>query len=92
MTLAGLINALRVAGKEMKNVKIVFYGAGASNTTIARLILKGGANPENVVMFDTKGSLNRKRKDIEEDKAFYHKWEICQDNRIHLASKILKPH
>ena len=70
VTLAGLINALRVAGKEMKNVKIVFYGAGASNTTISRLILKDGADPGKVVMFDTKGSLNKKRKDIEADKAF----------------------
>ena len=78
VTLAGLINALRVAGKEMKNVKIVFFGAGASNTTIARLILKDGADPDKVVMFDTKGSLNKKRKDIEADKAFYRKWEICQ--------------
>jgi malate dehydrogenase (oxaloacetate-decarboxylating) len=78
VTLAGLINALRVAGKEMKNVKIVFFGAGASNTTIARLILKDGADPGKVVMFDTKGSLNKKRKDIEADKAFYRKWEICQ--------------
>ncbi len=41
VTLAGLINALRIVGKEMKNVKIVFYGAGASNTTIARLISEG---------------------------------------------------
>jgi malate dehydrogenase (oxaloacetate-decarboxylating) len=78
VTLAGLINALRVAGKELKNAKIVFFGAGASNTTIARLILKDGADPGKVVMFDTKSSLNKKRKDIEADKAFYRKWEICQ--------------
>jgi malate dehydrogenase (oxaloacetate-decarboxylating) len=78
VTLAGLINALRIVGKEMKNVKIVFYGAGASNTTIARLILKDGADPDKVVMFDTKGSLNKNRKDIEADKAFYRKWELCE--------------
>ena len=28
-------------------------------------------------MFDSKGSLNVNRKDIEDDKRFYHKWEIC---------------
>jgi malate dehydrogenase (oxaloacetate-decarboxylating) len=78
VTLAGLINALRVVDKEMKNVKIVFFGAGASNTTIARLILKNGADPARVVMFDTKGSLSKNRKDIEADKAFYRKWEICR--------------
>lgn len=78
VTLAGLINALRIVGKEMKNVKIVFYGAGASNTTIARLILTDGADPQKVIMFDTKGGLHKNRKDIEADKAFYRKWELCQ--------------
>ena len=78
VTLAGLINALRVVGKDMKNVKIVFFGAGASNTTIARLILKAGVDPYKVIMFDTKSALHRNRKDIEVDKAFYRKWEICQ--------------
>ena len=78
VTLAGLINALRIVEKDLKDVKIVFFGAGASNTTIARLILKAGSDPQNVIMFDTKSSLNIKRKDIEADKAFYRKWEICQ--------------
>jgi malate dehydrogenase (oxaloacetate-decarboxylating) len=78
VTLAGLINALRIVGKDMKNVKIVFFGAGASNTTIARLILKNGADPQKVIMFDTKSALHKNRKDIEADKAFYRKWELCQ--------------
>jgi len=29
-------------------------------------------------MFDTKGGLHKKRNDIEEDRAFYRKWEICR--------------
>ena len=77
VTLAGLINALRIVGKEIGRVKIVFLGAGASNTTIARLILKAGGNPEKIIMFDTKGGLHKGRKDIEEDQAFYRKWELC---------------
>ena len=78
VTLAGLINALKVAGKELAACRIVFFGAGASNTTIARLILQAGADPARVVMFDSQGGLHAGRVDIEADKRFYRKWEICR--------------
>lgn len=78
VTLAGLINALRIVNKEMKDIKVVFYGAGASNTTIARLIIIAGADPEKIIMFDSKGSLHKKRYDVEQDKEYYRKWELCQ--------------
>src|SRR6056297_2180275 len=42
VTMAGLLNALKLAGKDIGNVKIVFYGAGASNTTIARIVIAAG--------------------------------------------------
>jgi len=77
ITLAGLINALQLAGKKLEDAKIVFLGAGASNTTIARLILADGGRGENMVMFDTKGSLHKGRKDIESDPRLYRKWELC---------------
>ncbi|NCA82867.1 MAG: NADP-dependent malic enzyme [Opitutae bacterium] len=78
VTLAGLINALKVAGKELAACRIVFNGAGASNTTIARLILLAGADPARMAMFDSRGGLHRGRADIEADPRFYRKWEICQ--------------
>ena len=78
VTLAGLINALRVAGKDLQNVRIVFYGAGAANTTIARLIIHAGADPAKMIMFDTHGTLHAGRDDIRADAAFYRKWELCQ--------------
>jgi malate dehydrogenase (oxaloacetate-decarboxylating) len=78
VTLAGLINALRVAGKELGKVRIVFNGAGASNTTIARLIIHAGGDPTKMVMFDTTGTLHLGRDDIKSDPAFYRKWELCQ--------------
>ena len=78
VTLAGLINALRVAGKELKSVRIVFNGAGASNTTIARLIIQAGSDPTKMIMFDTNGTLHLGRDDIKADPAFYRKWELCQ--------------
>ena len=78
VTLAGLINALRIVGKEIKDIKVVMYGAGASNTTIARLILHAGANPENMILFDSRGGLHKDREDIKADTRFYRKWELCE--------------
>jgi len=78
VTLAGLINALKLAEKKIQDVKIVLYGAGASNTTIARLLITDGADPAKMVMFDTKGSLHIDREDIKADTRFYRKWELCQ--------------
>ena len=78
VTLAGLINALKVAGKEIDKARMVFYGAGASNTTIARLIIGAGANPANMIMLDSHGALGRHREDIKADTRFYRKWELCE--------------
>jgi malate dehydrogenase (oxaloacetate-decarboxylating) len=78
VTLAGLINALKLVDKKMEDVKIVYYGAGASNATIARIVNAAGADPAKSIMFDSTGALHKNRKDIEEDKRFYRKWELCQ--------------
>jgi malate dehydrogenase (oxaloacetate-decarboxylating) len=78
VTLAGLINALKLAGKRIGDARIVLLGAGASNTTIARLILADGGDPSKLVLFDTKGSLHAGRKDIEADPRNYRKWELCR--------------
>jgi malate dehydrogenase (oxaloacetate-decarboxylating) len=78
ITLAGLLNALKLAGKKLKDVKIVLLGAGASNTTIARLILSDGGDPARMIVFDSKGSLHLGREDIKNDKRNYRKWEICE--------------
>ena len=78
VTLAGLINALDLAGKKLSEAKIVLLGAGASNTTVARLILADGGNPANMIMFDSKDSLHADRNDIKNDKRNYRKWELCE--------------
>lgn len=77
VTLAALINALKIVNKRIQDVKIVLYGAGASNTTIARLLILDGANPSNIIIFDSTGALHTDRKDIEKDTRFYRKWELC---------------
>ncbi|MDR2103043.1 MAG: NADP-dependent malic enzyme [Treponema sp.] len=78
ITLAALINALKLAGKKLSGARIVLLGAGASNTTIARLILADGGDPAKMIVFDSKGSLHSGRDDIRMDKRNYRKWELCE--------------
>ncbi|MCQ3935683.1 MAG: malate dehydrogenase [Chloroflexi bacterium] len=78
VTLAGLINALKVVGKKMSEVKIAFIGCGASNVACSRLIFGWGGDPAKAIMVDTKGILGKHRKDIEMRKAeFKDKWKLC---------------
>ncbi|MDR0524327.1 MAG: NADP-dependent malic enzyme [Spirochaetaceae bacterium] len=78
ITLAGLLNAVKLAGKKIGDVKIVLLGAGSANTTIARLIIADGGDPAKLIMFDSKGSLHLGRDDIRQDKRNYRKWELCE--------------
>ena len=55
VTLAGLLNALKVVGKKKEEVKIVTSGAGAAAISIVRLLLSAGF--KNVVMTDRKGAI-----------------------------------
>jgi malate dehydrogenase (oxaloacetate-decarboxylating) len=79
VTLAGLINALKVVGKKISEVSIAFIGSGASNVACSRLIFGWGADPSRCFMVDTKGILGKHRKDLEMRKAeFVDKWRLCQ--------------
>jgi len=79
VTLAALINALKVVGKKISEVTIAFIGTGASNVACSRLIFGRGANPARCFMVDTKGILGKHRKDIEMRRTeFVDKWRLCQ--------------
>ena len=79
VTLAGLINALKVVGKKMSDVTIAFVGTGASSVACSRLIFGWGADPGRCFMVDSKGILGKHRKDLEMRKAEYvDKWRLCQ--------------
>ncbi len=76
--LAGLMNALHVVGKKPGDVRIVFLGSGASNTTAARLVFAYGVDPARCMMVDRGGILGRHRADIAADRQrFARKWELC---------------
>ncbi len=79
VTLAGLINALKLVGKKPEEAQIVFVGSGASNVACSRLIFASGATPALCRVVDSKGILHKNRKDLEERKDEYvDKWKLCQ--------------
>lgn len=58
-----MINAVKLAGKRFEDVKILINGAGAAGDTVARLILKYGAQGKNMIICDSKGAIYAGRKD-----------------------------
>jgi malate dehydrogenase (oxaloacetate-decarboxylating) len=79
VTLAGLINALKLVGKRMEDVSIAFVGSGASNVACSRLIFGWGADPTKCTMVDSKGILGPHRRDLEMRRHEYvDKWRLCQ--------------
>ena len=53
--LAGLINAVHIAGKEISTIKLVLNGAGAAGIACIRLMHNYGVRKENIIVCDTKG-------------------------------------
>ncbi|MEZ3467979.1 MAG: NADP-dependent malic enzyme, partial [Schaedlerella sp.] len=62
ITLAGLINALKLVGKRLDEVKIVTSGAGAAGIAIIRLLISMGL--KNVIMTDRQGAIYRGREGL----------------------------
>jgi len=68
---AALINACEVAKKDIKKVRIVVSGAGASAVSCTKLYLKLGARIENIVMLDSHGAITKSRTDLDESKKMF---------------------
>ncbi len=66
VTLAGLLNALKLVGKKLRDVKIAMIGAGAAGVAIVRYLRVAGADPKKIVVVDSKGILHPNRKDLME--------------------------
>lgn len=62
ITLAALINALKVVGKNIEDIKIATSGAGAAGTAIVKLLISMGL--KNVVMCDRKGAIYKGREGL----------------------------
>lgn len=81
VVLAGLINALKVVGKDMHDLKVVVVGAGAAGTAIANLL--GSAGAANICMVDSKGAISSKRDDLNSFKS-----SLASLNKLDLSGSL----
>jgi malate dehydrogenase (oxaloacetate-decarboxylating) len=78
--LAGLLNALKVVGKNLTELRIAMIGMGAANVATYRLLTTAGADPAAIVACDSKGTLHPDRVDLAAARAvFRDKWQIAQE-------------
>ncbi len=66
VTLAGLINSMKVTGKKLSNCKVVIIGAGAAGTAITKLLHKYGVS--SIIAVDSKGIVGSSRTDLNHEK------------------------
>ena len=66
VTLAATINALKLAGKDIKNIKVVTSGAGAAGIAIIKLLIAAGL--QNVIMCDRNGAIYKGRENLNKEK------------------------
>tara|TARA_B110000014_G_scaffold264200_1_gene264040 strand:+ start:3006 stop:4301 length:1296 start_codon:yes stop_codon:yes gene_type:complete len=71
VTAAGMINALDIQGKDIYRASIVCLGAGAAAVACMELLIKCGAQRENIYMLDRKGVIHTRRDDLNEYKKLF---------------------
>lgn len=74
---AALLNAMKITGREAARQRVVINGAGAAAIACARLLPRIGIRPENTVMCDSRGVVNRYRTDLNA-----YKREFATNRRI----------
>lgn len=67
ITLAGIINGLKVVGKKLREAEIGLVGAGAANLCLARTLLKAGVPAKHLWLADSTGLLHPGREDLNPD-------------------------
>ena len=73
VTMAGLINALKIVDKELTDIKVVLSGAGAAGIAIVKLLHAYGVN--NMIMCDSKGAIYSGRNfGMNDTKTYVAKW------------------
>ncbi len=75
VTLAALMNALKVVGKKKEDIRVVFVGTGAAGVACSRLIFAWGVDPQKTIMVDANGILHKDRQDFVKDSLH---WQLCQ--------------
>ena len=86
MCLAGLINALKIANKEIANAKVVLNGAGAAGMACIKLMTNYGVRKQNVIVCDTKGVIYRGRTEGMNE----YKQEFAADTTLRTLEEALR--
>ena len=82
---AALINALEIAKKKIKEVRIVISGAGAAAISCTRLYKAFGADANNIIMVDSKGVIRKDRDNLSPEKQ-----EFATDRNFQTLADALK--
>jgi malate dehydrogenase (oxaloacetate-decarboxylating) len=79
--LAGLLNALKLTGRDIRSVRFALVGMGAANVATLRLLLASGVGMDQIVASDSKGILHRERLDVQDERQDYpDKWRLCLES------------
>ncbi|MBV7316823.1 malic enzyme-like NAD(P)-binding protein [Shewanella sp. NIFS-20-20] len=71
VTAAGMLNALEIQGKQIDKATFVCLGAGAAAIACMTMLVKCGAQRENIYMLDRQGVIHTRREDLNEYKALF---------------------
>ncbi|WP_210398175.1 malic enzyme-like NAD(P)-binding protein [Motiliproteus sediminis] len=71
VTVAGLLNAIELGGKDIEEVKVVCLGAGAAATACLRLMISAGIRRHNILVVDRRGVIHDGRGDLTPEKAMF---------------------
>ncbi|MDL2228289.1 hypothetical protein LJC25_04610 [Bacteroidales bacterium OttesenSCG-928-K03] len=85
ITGAALLNALEITGKKASEIKVVVNGAGASAFACSKIYISLGIKPENIIMLDSKGVINKKRTDLNK-----YKQQFITDKNIDTLEDAMK--
>jgi malate dehydrogenase (oxaloacetate-decarboxylating) len=78
IVVAGLINALKIVGKDIENATFAMLGAGAAGIAISRVMNAAGIPYKNIFMCDSKGILHPGREELKEK--YPQKWFMAQNS------------
>jgi len=78
ITLAGVINALKVVGKDMNKAAYTVIGTGSANIALVRILLSAGVPAGNLILVDSMGILHSDREDLERNRGQNpYKWKYA---------------
>lgn len=83
ITLASVVNALKLVGKDLQRVSYCIVGTGAANIAFVRILIRAGVPAGNLILVDSQGILHSGREDLEADQANNpYKWTYAQETNV----------